>query len=255
MKNKDLKQMNDAIKSINRGIRVVRVATNFMLWYKKYMEVFAIIVSAIVSTAWAITPIIYIYTENTFWIKVFLGVQAIVLIIWSQSIWFNPFIKYVVKRRRESQLKRDVSKSQSEINLLKLNRFKALLIVYSNGHKVIATNEEPMFGGYMCDSDDVYPTPDIDGFIGFYKVIASNLLADIPNIDDSIMREILKRDKRKNSNNDLPALYNIEIELEWKPISDHCKECGCDTKTPCDNVCGNRQPKISNDTIKITQLL
>lgn len=36
----------------------------------------------------------------------------------------------------------------------------------------ILTEEQPVFGGFMADKQKIYETPNVDGYIGFLKVVA-----------------------------------------------------------------------------------
>ena len=36
----------------------------------------------------------------------------------------------------------------------------------------ILTEEQPAFGGFMADKQKIYETPNVDGYIGFLKVVA-----------------------------------------------------------------------------------
>lgn len=39
----------------------------------------------------------------------------------------------------------------------------------------ILTEEQPAFGGFMADKQKIYETPNVDGFIGFLKVVACSI--------------------------------------------------------------------------------
>ena len=60
---------------------------------------------------------------------------------------------------------------------------KYLLGRYDNCYALLA-NEEVKVGNFMANSKNIYKAPEIDGFIGFLKVVACSVeKGDLPLID------------------------------------------------------------------------
>jgi hypothetical protein len=63
---------------------------------------------------------------------------------------------------------------------------KLLLVEYDDCFALLSTKQEIKGGDYMADTRNIYKAPEIDGFIGFLKVVAcSKLYGDLPLIDEN----------------------------------------------------------------------
>ena len=61
---------------------------------------------------------------------------------------------------------------------------KYLLAEFDDCYALLSTQEEVAVGGFMADTNKIYEVPDIDGFIGFLKVIACTIpKGDLPLIE------------------------------------------------------------------------
>jgi len=63
---------------------------------------------------------------------------------------------------------------------------KYLLAEYDDCFALLCTKKEINAGDFIADARYIYQAPEIDGFIGFLKVIAcSKLYGDLPFIDEN----------------------------------------------------------------------
>lgn len=109
----------------------------------------------------------------------------------------------------------------------------------------ICINEEiDEFTDFLAIDDNKVVGDDIfkhEMVISDYPVLFSSdkdiNLPLIPKKQADSIRLLFKEDKM--------MVYDIEVELDWNPKGDFCEECGCHTKTPCDNICDNHKIKVN----------
>jgi hypothetical protein len=91
MENKELKELESVMVSIGRW-------TNIIVWFYTIGQFIVEIGGAIIGTAWASMLVIYIFTGNTLYLKLFFGVIALGLIFYFQIMWIEALRKYKQKK-------------------------------------------------------------------------------------------------------------------------------------------------------------
>jgi len=128
-KNKDIdstKEFGKLMGSMNRTLRMANLFIKFYLWYKNTGELISKIIGALLGSAWASTLIIYICTENVFWLKVFFGTIGLILALAFQIVWINAIIAHKNKNRKPIiiDMKDMVEPKKDDINLKKFSGYK-----------------------------------------------------------------------------------------------------------------------------------
>ena len=97
---KDSKHFDAIFHSINRTLILTGFMVNAMVWYEKRGKIISSIIGSIICSAWASTLIVYICTENVFWLKIFFGFLAVCLICAFQLMWINPIIEHFSNKNK-----------------------------------------------------------------------------------------------------------------------------------------------------------
>jgi len=123
-KNKEIKDLDVLMASMHKTIIVMNFAVRFHLWYKRIGDIISSITGAIIGSAWASTLIIYICTNNTFWLKVFFGFIAVILIIAFQMMWFNALMKYQSNKGAIKDMSKMDNPDADDVNLKVFDEYK-----------------------------------------------------------------------------------------------------------------------------------
>ena len=91
--NKDFKKELDSVMASANNVLLVGLwIFKIHKWYKTTGKVVSAFFGAIIGSAWASTLIIYICTDNAFWLKLFFGVIAVVIILMFQTVWIDALL-------------------------------------------------------------------------------------------------------------------------------------------------------------------
>lgn len=123
-KNKEIKDLEVLMNSMHKTMIVANFMVKLHLWYKRVGEIISSVIGAIIGSAWASTLIIYICTDNTFWLKVFFGFISVILIIAFQMMWFNSLMRYkIIKGATKDMVKMD-NPDADDVNLKFFDGYK-----------------------------------------------------------------------------------------------------------------------------------
>lgn len=89
----EIKHMAFFLNKTNKILAINMFLNRANTWNKTTGKILSSIIGALIASAWASTPIIYAYTNDTFWLKVFFVFIAIALIIGFQLMWIKAIVE------------------------------------------------------------------------------------------------------------------------------------------------------------------
>lgn len=123
-KNKDsFKELGSVMASANKLIILSLYILKVRQWNKNKGQVITTIFGSVIGSAWASTLIVYICTDNTFWLKMFFGTIAVILILMFQVMWIESLLKQPV-RQPIMDMTEIYTPNPSDINLKMFNGYK-----------------------------------------------------------------------------------------------------------------------------------
>lgn len=123
-KKEPIEDLNQIFESANKLITLALWITHIQKWYKTTGQIISSIFGAIIGSAWASMLIVYAYTGEAVWLKIFFGTLGIILVLWFQCIW----IETLFKRPRTPVITPDMAKMDkpdtNDINLKAFSGYK-----------------------------------------------------------------------------------------------------------------------------------
>ena len=124
-KNKNsFKELESVMASANNVLILWLWLFKVNKWYKTTGKVVSSFLGAIIGSAWASTLIIYIYTDNALWLKIFFGTIAVILILIFQVMWIETLLLKQPVRQPIMDMTEVYTPNPSDINLKMFNGYK-----------------------------------------------------------------------------------------------------------------------------------
>jgi hypothetical protein len=91
---KDIKDINDISYVLEKTLSKLTFWMSLYIWIRTIGVLIYKIIGAIIGTAWASLLIAYTYTDDNFYLKLFILIPSIMIITYFQIYWIQAIIKY-----------------------------------------------------------------------------------------------------------------------------------------------------------------
>lgn len=99
MKNERNKSHDQLFMELEKTMRRISFYTRLWAWFEMTGKLMFNVIGAILGSAWASLLIAFVFTGNLLYIRIFVGLLAVVIIVMFQEMWVESLMKYRKKKR------------------------------------------------------------------------------------------------------------------------------------------------------------
>jgi len=122
--NKEFKDLESVMASANNVLIMGLWIFKIQKWYKTTGRIVSAVIGALLGSAWASTLIVWICTDNAFWLKLFFGTIAVILILMFQTMWMDELMKRGCKTAINSDMTNMDKPEPLDVNLKFFDGYK-----------------------------------------------------------------------------------------------------------------------------------